>query len=370
MTIRTYYIDRVRVVLTALVILHHTAITYGAPGGWFYNELHPSAAPSSELLTVFVAVNQAFFMGFFFLLAGYFTPGSYERKGWRRFLLERLVRLGIPLVFFALVLAPITIAIARGVSLRQMPAFWLTLMHRGVIVEGPLWFAQALLLFSVGYCLWRAWHGPLAKQPGLPLPSGRSWLLSALAVAAVALVIRHWVPVGVNILEMQLGYFASYIFLFAVGCAAWRGDWLDRLGRSRARRWGIIALCVIPLLPLTILLTAHAGGPNNSYGGGFNFHAALYAFWEPFVAWGIIAWMIYWFREHANRPSPVWKALGRQAYAVYIIHPPVLVAAALLFHRWQAPALLKFAVTGSLTCVACSLLALLLVRIPGIARVV
>ena len=32
-------------------------------------------------LTLLTAVNQAFFMGFFFLVSGYFTPGSYDRKG-------------------------------------------------------------------------------------------------------------------------------------------------------------------------------------------------------------------------------------------------------------------------------------------------
>ena len=39
---RELYIDRLRSLMTVLVILHHTAITYGAPGGWFYNELKPS----------------------------------------------------------------------------------------------------------------------------------------------------------------------------------------------------------------------------------------------------------------------------------------------------------------------------------------
>src|SRR6185369_10018497 len=75
------YIDRLRSVMTALVILHHTAITYGAAGSWFYNELHPSGSTSSLLLTLFCATQQAYFMGFFFLLAGYFTPASLERKG-------------------------------------------------------------------------------------------------------------------------------------------------------------------------------------------------------------------------------------------------------------------------------------------------
>ena len=79
---RDLYIDRLRCVMTALVVLHHTSITYGAAGGWFYHELKPSGAPSSVLLTLFAATNQAYFMGFFFLLAGYFTPRSLERKGY------------------------------------------------------------------------------------------------------------------------------------------------------------------------------------------------------------------------------------------------------------------------------------------------
>jgi hypothetical protein len=37
--------------------LHHTAITYGALGGWFYHELPPSATLSSEILTLFCTTN-------------------------------------------------------------------------------------------------------------------------------------------------------------------------------------------------------------------------------------------------------------------------------------------------------------------------
>ena len=101
LTSRSYYIDRIRVVITALVVLHHTAITYGAPGGWYYKEL-PNTIPSltGVLFIFFVSFNQAYFMGFFFLLAGYFTPASYNRKGPGKFLADRLIRLGIPLAVY------------------------------------------------------------------------------------------------------------------------------------------------------------------------------------------------------------------------------------------------------------------------------
>jgi predicted nucleic acid-binding protein len=107
---RDFFIDRLRSVIIALVVLHHTAITYGAWGGWFYYELRPSSTPSSVILTQFCATNQAYIMGILFLLAGYFTPGSLERKGYARFLSDRFLRLGLPLLAFGLILGPLTVA--------------------------------------------------------------------------------------------------------------------------------------------------------------------------------------------------------------------------------------------------------------------
>src|SRR5215469_5283552 len=194
---RELYVDRLRSVMTALVILHHTAITYGAIGGWFYHELKPSGSASSLLLTMFCATNQAYFMGFFFLLAGYFTPGSLERKGYGRFLGDRLLRLGVPLLMFIFVLGPVTAALATAY---EGKGFWPTLAYlwnHTVIINGPLWFAQALLMFSAGYCVWRVLaRVPLAKsaRTPAPVPSRGWWLLSALAVGFCALAIRQVVP--------------------------------------------------------------------------------------------------------------------------------------------------------------------------------
>lgn len=240
MPARDFYIDRLRSVMTALVIFHHTAITYGAIGGWFWREVEPSRTPSGILLILFCSVNQAYFMGFFFLLAGYFTPASLERKGYARFILDRCIRLGLPLLAFGLLLGPFTAAL---VTSAQGEGFWPTigwLWRHKQFINGPLWFAQALLIFSLAYCAWRTTFGsPLASAQRVPkpIPGHGIWLLAALGVGAAALAIRQIVPTGVNIFGLQLGYFASYIFLFAVGIAAWRFDWLRQLSWTNAKPW-------------------------------------------------------------------------------------------------------------------------------------
>ena len=61
--------DALRAAVTLLVVFHHTALTYGAIGGWYYREIAPSGSPGSLLLILFCTANQAWFMGLFFLLA-------------------------------------------------------------------------------------------------------------------------------------------------------------------------------------------------------------------------------------------------------------------------------------------------------------
>jgi peptidoglycan/LPS O-acetylase OafA/YrhL len=371
---RDFYIDRLRSVMIVMVILHHTAITYGAPGGWFWNELKPSGSPSSLLLTLFVTTNQAYFMGFFFFLAGYFTSASLERKGYAHFIGDRFLRLGLPLLAFGLILGPLTAGI---VTAAQGDGFWPTiawLWRHKEFINGPLWFAQALLIFSLAYCAWRALLGSLLTQSQRTprqLPARRWWLLSALGVGVAALTIRQFVPTGVNVFGLQLGYFASYIFLFALGIAAWRYDWLRQLTWKNARPAVVALLIVWPLMPLGIAV-AHAlyGAGKSNFSGGLSWTAILYALWEPFVAWGLIAAWLLVFRSRMNQPSTLWEWLGRRAYAVYIIHPPVLVGIALLLHGWAAPALVKFVAVGLLACIATWLLADPLVRLPGVRSVV
>ncbi len=91
---RLHYLDNLRTFAVMLVLLHHTAITYGASGGWYYHEVD-DASLTSIILTLYCAVDQAFFMGLLFFISGYFSPISLDHKGTARFLGDKLVRLGI-----------------------------------------------------------------------------------------------------------------------------------------------------------------------------------------------------------------------------------------------------------------------------------
>lgn len=367
----TAYLGRLRLALTVLVVAHHSAITYGASGGWFYRELPSSGSAASIALTLFCSVNQAFFMGLFFLIAGYLTPASLARKGPARFLADRALRLGLPLLLFGALIGPATVALAgtaRGLPFGER---FVSLLQRGTWEPGPLWFCQALLLFALATVavqrLRPGWFQPSCERT-LDIPPDRAWWAAALGVGVVAFALRLAWPVGRSQWGMQWGYFASYVFLFALGLRAWRGRWLERLPAEQVRRWRWVMRLALPVLPLTGLALGALRGVALHFEGGWSLPAAVYAWWEPLVVWGLIAALLQRFRLRHNGPSPRWDALTPLAFAAFVVHAPVLVALSLALRGWAAPALLKFAVVAPLAVIASLALGAALRRIPGVAR--
>jgi fucose 4-O-acetylase-like acetyltransferase len=361
---RAYFLDRIRVILTMLVIAHHSAITYGASGGWFIR-LAPEDGPSALALTLFVAINQAFFMGFFFLISGYLTPSSHDRKGWAGYTRDRLLRLGLPTVFFGFVLGPLTVAIAADGA--HFTARWLTMMSQFRFVIGPMWFAYALLIFTLAYVLWRR-VVPVKPGSRQPVPRQWAWIASAVGVGLVALIIRQLVPVGEEVLNLQLGYFASYVFLFALGCIAERYGWLEHVKKRHALPWLIALAIAVPLLPLALVVGEAMG--QTDFATGFSFPAIFYAFWEPVVAWGIIAGALWIFPLRWGERDRRWGFLSRQSYAAFIIHPPVIVALALLMQPLPLPAIVKFLVLTAVGTIVCFALAWAIRKLPLVRNIV
>ena len=251
-------------------------------------------------------------------------------------------------------------------------------MERGVFVIGPLWFAWALLLFTGGWLLWRWWRGvsPAHDAPAHPaspaqaaVPGDRRLLLAALAVGAAALAIRQWVPVGENRLGLQLGYFASYLALFALGIASSPHRWLERIPPAQARRWGRVSLYTVPLLVATAAATGALAGKPVNFNGGLGVAAVVYAFWEPLVAWGLIARLLVGFQRGVRPPHPAWAWWNQRAYGAFVLHAPVLVGVSVALADWPLPPGLKFLLALSAATLLSFWLAGALRRLPGVDRV-
>ena len=101
---RELWADNLRVLVVAGVIVVHTATGYlTGIVDWYYDERTASVLWSTVLS--FPAVAGAMFgLGPLFLLAGWFSPRSVAHRGVGGFARSRLLRLGVPLAAFRLLI--------------------------------------------------------------------------------------------------------------------------------------------------------------------------------------------------------------------------------------------------------------------------
>lgn len=261
-------------------------------------------------------------MGLFFLLAGYFTPGAVERHGAPAYARERMLRLGLPLIIYFLLLSPVTIALAATARGHNFFKAFVYVWTHGLMEPGPLWFCQALLIFAGLYLALHALAPGRGRFIPPSFPSNVTLALAALGTGAAAFLLRLVWPTGTTLIHLQLGYFASYVVLFAAGCLAAPWASLDEAPAQQRRLWIAIACLTFPLLPIAVVLGGRIPWLAGSLSGGWNVQAAVYALWEPFLAWGVIMGLLHLYTRRLKAPGPVWRSLSRRAYAIYIIHRP------------------------------------------------
>ena len=374
---RLAFVDNLRWVMIVFVVSMHAAVTYSHLGSWYFMEDPKPGQAMTAVFATYPVFLQAFFMGFLFLIAGYFVPGAFDRKGLARFLRDRAIRLGIPTLLFMLTIQPVTVywllrVFADPDRTPLARAYWPYLSSgRFLSGSGPMWFTFALLGFSLVYGLVRRLRRtPPGDQPDAPLPTHRQVVGLALVMGLCGFLVRIVQPMGTSVLNMQLCFFSQYILLFVVGVRAWHRDWLLRLPYRFGMRWFTLALTWGSLGWLAFIVTVSLTHREPEVGGGLTWPSAVLSFWEAFFCLGVCLGLTVWFREKFNRRSRLTGWLSDHSFSVYFIHTPILVAITLALRPFAAPKPVKFLLATLLGASLSYLVAaLILRRIPVLKRV-
>jgi surface polysaccharide O-acyltransferase-like enzyme len=366
------YIDHLKILLTVLVVLHHSFITYGAAGSWYFQQKTTSMAALFPM-TVFVATNQSFFMGFFFFLSALFIEPSYQKKGAALFIKDRLVRLGIPLIFYSLVLSPVLNYIVEHYGYGQHHSFieYMSGYHHWIDF-GVMWFVAALLIFNFIYVGLKSMPSFNTGINSDFLPNNKL-LLAAALLGLFTFITRLAFPTGWTLFPFgfQLGHFPQYILLFIMGIVASKNKWLNQLnlkqGKNMARRAVFMVLLVLPMLFTASLITKT---PGQHFAGGWNIFAFSYSLWEQLTGIMIMTALLCIASVKWNTSSPFLRWLSANVFAVYIFHPLVLITLSLLIKSWDVDPVVKLAVVAPSAVVLSFLFASAIRKIPYVSSVI
>ena len=386
---RNLAINYLRAFITLLVLAHHAVLAY-----------HPFAPPPGAALdgparwweafpvvdsrrwsgfAVFTGFNDIFFMALMFFLSGLFVWKSLQGKGSGNFLRDRGLRLGLPFVVAAAVVAPLAYYPAYlQTGAGGIAGFWQQWRSLGNWPAGPAWFVWVLLAFdvlaAVLFVMWPKWGDALGRHTSgadrrpivffglLVAASAAAYLPLALAFNAFS-----WSSFGPFTFQTSRPLLYLVYFLLGAGvgaCGLDRG--LLAPDGKLARRWplwSVVALLAFVLASGVYILamTTHLGSRGWELAGDFAFvlscAASSFAFMALFV-------------RFAKTRSKIWDSLSANAYGMYLIH--------YAFVSWLQYALLKVALPGiakgSIVFLAAVLLSwgatAALRRIPGVARVI
>jgi peptidoglycan/LPS O-acetylase OafA/YrhL len=372
-----FFIDHLRAALVILVVLHHVAIVYGAGAPFYYVEPPLTDPLAYVVLLAFVLFNQAWFMGALFLIAGYFTPGSFDRKGSGSFIKARLLRLGIPLIIWIFILSPIS-----SIGYWQMPAELTGIMnpltwqaYPFLLGLGVAWFLALLLIFNFGYAAsrWLTRNQTSSSVSEQSPPGYLGIVIFILALALVSYLFRIIIPMGKSVLDFPtLSYLPQYLSLFVVGIVANRRNWFRTIPGSMGFVGFLIALvATVFLFPLALsgaLFSMELTDPAGFVGNG-TWQSAVYALWDSIFAVGMILAAITFFRRFFSEERRLGTFLSRQSYAVYIIHVPIVVFIGIALKGIELAPLLKFFLGAIIAVPSCFVVAYIIRKIPGVSRV-
>ena len=309
---RIFYLDWLRIMLTILVIVHHVGQAYGPTGGYW-----PVQSPTrAAILGPFFGVNRSFFMSLFFMISGYFMVGAYQRNGFGRFLKNRLVRLGIPVLVFSAAMIPLRIFVFG-----EHIARWDDYLN-----AAHLWYLEHVLLFSAVYAVWqkiREARG-IKTAASAPRPApGLAVTLAAMLVIVIAVgAVRIWSPIDrwMNLLGFFRVAFADVprdMAFFIFGALAFRRGWFESYPARRGLAWLAVGLAaavfwyVRAFVP-AIQLSGVAGD-------------LFYLVWEELIAFGFCIGLLVLFRQAAARQGTFGRMLAANQYSAYFWHPLLIV---------------------------------------------
>ena len=301
MNSRVHYIDNLRTSTVSLLIIYHIAMAYntwGEANYIFFGSVKPVAS-----IVVFIS---PWFMPFMFLLAGIGAFYSLNKRNCASFIKERLIRLGIPLIFGLLFLNPILSYIAdvthngfSGNYLEHYRIYFTRVTdlsgYDGGFTLGHLWFIAVLIMISIFSC------GIIKMLPKSPPSKSRIVIIAVLIAAGIA-------TFDVKFFGKPL---ITYICIYLLGYYFFSNQ--ELIKRLTRYKWIFASVFLLASI-MNVLLFVFIG----QYEWLNNICNYL-----SFIS-GIPA-LLCLGREYLNAANRFSRACSRLSYVFYIIHFPIVV---------------------------------------------
>ena len=353
---RQYFLDNIKFFLAIIVIFDHSFD--------YFKNVFPSY---HQVFNAICGFNQSYFMDLFFFISAYFIIPSYLNKEEKYFIKDKVRRLGGAVIITLFIIDPITdvIKFFGKTTILQSYTGYLTANDRwNTIVSlqwgsllGVTWFCWALLVFTIIWCLFLD-KSNLIHIKKKPFPSFIKIILFCLMMVPInsfAIMLNN--HLGNSFLGFRLiKYFPTYVAAFYFGLQAHKHDWIKQITFKHA----IYGLIMFSLVFWGIFFHQF----------GYKRIDDPYAIFRTFMAFGMIIFILYIFKNLFNYSNRFIKELTRSSFPAYVVQSIFLC----FLFQWVAPKLTynPWAITiiiGTISTIFSFILGIVLVRTPYFNRI-
>ncbi len=320
---RLIYIDLIKVFLTCLVVIHHAGQTYGNTGGvWIFTE-----SKQLDYLPTFFFFNAAYMMGFYFFISGYFIYFSLKRKSKFQFIKERLIKLGIPLLFFMLIIfTPLHYFLSDRKTEYVRFAFDLY-FNKPPLSLGHLWFVASLLIYSFIYLL--LVNMDIKSNEQFPQ---KGWypLIYLTFLIPINVFVRQYYPIDKWVtwgIPIEVAHLPQYFSLFLLGIFFNKNKWLESIKTTTGLVYLGVAFAVFGFKSFIYTLLPKLWGESLI---------------ESFLCVGLCLGIIVIFKKYFNKMNAVTKILSDNSYGIYLFHLLIVIGLQLIFKDFSINTNFKF----------------------------
>ena len=373
---RLAYVDNLKVLLIAGIIVAHAIASYSDEDFWAYAEMNEVALSQATQLVLYAVVAPAtlLMIPLLFLVAGLLTPGSMDRRGPGPFVRDRLLRLGVPFAAYVLLLQPLLMYPVHPTGEKQ-GSYWYEFIGGGdqALDTGPLWFVGVLLIFSLLYAASVRARGGRPAGPRGREVTGRQLLALAAAVAVATFLVRVQIPLGGanRLVKLNLWEWPGCAAMFALGVVGCRTGWLAALPDRLHRLSRLATLGALTAFAVFAAVIPPLGLDEDQLWGGWGWPALLFVSLESvLVVFGSL-WLLSGAQRHLDHAFR-WAGprVSRSAYGAFMVQSVPLIGLAFALRPVPLPAELKALVLAvASVAVSFALAWLLISRVPGVRRV-
>jgi len=327
---RNYYLDFTRAVLMMLGVVYHAAMVF-TPYHWLIS------SDNQSMFFVYVTETiHSFRMQGFYIISGFFTAFMLNKYVGNKFIINRMVRLGVPTVFCGITFNSIMNYFSRNQNRNNLKPFGVDYFLGGEWL-GHLWFLPNLMLYIlILYSLINIYP----KLRHFKISGSQSYLFLQLftfffaAVAGVAIKIFPISPFGGYWIFWGKVEFFYYLPFFWVGVVCCLDNELFDCYLNSIK---INTLLILILFGIIYFLHANAMFKN------------LEILLQFPLALCINGVLLYFARKYFNTGNNIIKVMSDSSYTIYLLHQPLLVVLAYFIVRVNVNMYCQFVILFSTT---------------------